>query len=135
MYTAAIEAYITLGPTKGAFMKTSLVPAFLSAVILSGCAATQTSLQGASVELTSEKPQGCRLIGEAVGSQGNAWTGDFTKDSNLLQGARNDLRNRAAAKGGNVVHVQAANNSSAFGSMGTTNSTVIGNVYFCSQRS
>jgi hypothetical protein len=115
-------------------MKSSLIPVFLSAVVLSGCAAVQTSPQGATVELTSEKPQGCRLIGEAVGSQGNSLTGDFTKDSNLLQGARNDLRNKASTMGGNVVHVQAANNSSAFGSMGTTNSTVIGNVYFCSQR-
>lgn len=103
------------------------------ASILSACSSIQVSPQGSSVELSMEKPQNCRLIGEAVGSQGNQLTGDFTKDSDLLQGARNDLRNKASAMGGNVVHIQAMNNSSAFGSMGTTSSTVIGVVYYCSK--
>nr|WP_314860123.1 DUF4156 domain-containing protein [uncultured Undibacterium sp.] len=115
-------------------MKFCFTPVVIAAIALSGCAAIQTTPQGAAVELASERPQGCKLLGEAVGSQGNSFTGDFTKDSDLLQGARNDLRNKAVAMGGNVVHVQAANNSSAFGSMGTTNSSVIGNVYSCPQR-
>ncbi len=111
-----------------------IVPTILILSTLGGCAATQVSASGSSVELVSEKPQGCRYLGEAVGSQGNSFTGDFTTDSDLLVGARNSLRNKAGAMGGNVVHVQAMNNSSAFGSMGTTNSTFIGLVYLCSQR-
>jgi hypothetical protein len=117
---------------QGVFMDHRTVIFVVSSLVLSGCA-TQTTSQGSAVELSTEKPQGCRYIGEAVGSQGNSLTGDFTKDSNLIQGARNDIRNNAGAMGGNYVHVQAANNSSAFGSLGTTNSTVIGNVYFCTR--
>ncbi|TXI91259.1 MAG: DUF4156 domain-containing protein [Burkholderiaceae bacterium] len=100
-------------------------------LFVAGCAAIQVTPQGAAVELVLDKPQACRFVGEAIGSQGNSLTGDFTKDSDLLMGARNDLRNKAAAMGGNVVHVQNTHNSSAFGSLGTTNSSVIGNVYFC----
>lgn len=114
-------------------MKFGIISAAVSVLLLTSCAAIQPTAQGAKVELATEKPNGCKLLGEAVGSQGNSFTGDFTKDSNLLQGARNDLRNKAAEMGGNVVHIHATQNSSAFGSMGTTNSSVIGNVYSCRQ--
>jgi hypothetical protein len=112
----------------------SHIAIFVCTLTLIGCAAIKVTPQGAAVELAMEKPQGCKLLGEAVGSQGNSLTGDFTKDSDLLQGARNDLRNKAAAMGGNVVHVQAMQTSSAYGSMGTTNSSVVGLVYSCPQR-
>ena len=112
-------------------MKVGIFSLVIASTILAGCSATKTTELGSTVLLTNERPVDCKALGEAVGSQGNSWTGDLTKDADLLQGARNDLRNKAAAMGGNVVHIQALNNSSAFGSMGTTNSTVIGQVYFC----
>jgi Domain of unknown function (DUF4156) len=92
----------------------------------------QTTPEGTLVELVNDKPQGnCRPLGEAVGSQGNWFTGDYTSNRNLMLGARNDLRNQAAAMGGNLVHVQNLSNTNAHGSLGTTNTTVVGMVYNC----
>lgn len=64
------------------FMKTQSVTwaALVSAVVLAGCAATQATQQGAAVEIVTQKPAGCRLLGEVVGSQGNVFSGDFTTD-------------------------------------------------------
>ncbi|MEZ5706009.1 MAG: DUF4156 domain-containing protein [Burkholderiaceae bacterium] len=64
-----------------------------------GCATTETTSKGATVEIVTERPTGCRLLGEAVGKQGNAFTGDFISNENLMIGARNDLKNKAAAMG------------------------------------
>lgn len=105
-----------------------LLPIFLFA----GCSAISTTPEGKSVELVTEKPPGnCKPLGDVVGSQGNWFTGDYTSNKNLLVGARNDLRNKAAEMGGNYVWVQDSNNTNAWGSLGTTNTTVLGVVYSC----
>jgi hypothetical protein len=99
---------------------------------MASCAAIQTTTQGTLVELTNDRPTGdCKALGEVIGSQGNWFTGDVTSNKNLMLGARNDLRNKAAALGGNVVHVQNLSNTNASGSAGTTNTTVTGMVYKC----
>lgn len=104
----------------------------LSVLLLAGCSANPTTPQGKSVELVTEKPTGnCKPLGDAVGSQGNWFTGDYTSNKNLLVGARNDLRNKAAEMGGNYVWVQNSSNTNAWGSLGTTNTTVLGVVYRC----
>jgi Domain of unknown function (DUF4156) len=109
-----------------------LLAVCVATVLLSACSAIQTTPAGAIVELVNDKPQGnCRALGEAVGSQGNWFTGDYTSNRNLMVGARNDLRNQAAAMGGNLVHVQNVSNTNAHGSSGTTNTTVVGMVYKC----
>ena len=108
--------------------------AAVSVLALAGCAATQVSQQGAAVEIVTQKPTGCRLIGEVVGSQGNVFSGDFTTDENLLIGARNDLRNKAAAMGGNVVHAQDALHSTHPNSRGAVKSTVVGSVFACPRK-
>lgn len=108
--------------------------AAVSALVLAGCAATQTTQQGADVEIVTQKPAGCRLLGEVVGSQGNVFSGDFTTDENLLIGARNDLRNKAAAMGGNLVHAQDALHSTHPNSRGAIKSTVVGSVFACPRK-
>ncbi len=102
-----------------------------TATVLAGCAATQATQQGAQVELVTQKPAGCRLLGEAVGTQGNVFSGDFTTNENLMIGARNDLRNKAASMGGNVVQVQNTLNAAHPYSSGAVKSTVVGNVFAC----
>lgn len=99
--------------------------------LLAGCSATPVSQQGAAVELTTERPKNCKLLGEVIGSQGNAFSGDFTSDEKLMQGARNDLRNKAATMGANVVQVQSAQNSTHPYSAGAIKSTVIGAAFAC----
>ena len=106
----------------------------IAAAFVSGCAAIPTTSEGAKVELVNDKPTGnCKALGEVIGSQGNWFTGDVTSNESLMLGARNDLRNKAVAIGGNVVHVQNLSNTNAWGSAGTTNTTVVGQVYKCQQ--
>ena len=66
-----------------------------------------------------------------MGSQGNWFTGDFTSNENLMIGARNELKNNAAALGGNYVLLQTAQDHAAYGSLGTTAYTVLGHAYEC----
>ena len=104
----------------------------VSAFLVSGCSAIPMTPEGRSVELVTEKPAGnCKPLGDAVGSQGNWLTGDYTSNKNLLIGARNNLRNKAAKMGGNYVWVQNSSNTNAWESRGTTNTTVLGVVYRC----
>lgn len=113
-------------------MKMKIAATFILPVFLIGCSATSTTRQGEAVELGTEKPAAsCRPLGDAVGSQGNWLTGDYTSNKNLLIGARNDLRNQAGQMGGNYVWVQNTANTNAWGSTGTTNTTVLGVVYRC----
>ena len=115
-------------------MKNQRVACFASLAIVmavAGCASTETTSKGAGVEIVTERPTGCRLLGEAVGKQGNAVTGVFIYNDNLMIGARNDLRNKAAAMGGNVVQAQSTLNGTHPYSSGAISSTVIGNVYAC----
>jgi hypothetical protein len=76
-------------------------------------------------------------LGEATGNQGNFFTGAWTSNENLETGARNDLKNKAAGMGGNVV-VLLTNRAGVTGSAGQyggsmqqTNVTVTGTVYRC----
>lgn len=115
-------------------MKNRRITGFAMLVItlgVVGCAATETTSKGAAVEIVTERPTGCRLLGEAVGKQGNAFTGDFISNENLMIGARNDLKNKAAAMGGNVVQAQSMLNGTHPYSSGAISSTVIGNVFAC----
>jgi Domain of unknown function (DUF4156) len=108
------------------------LPILLSVFLFAGCSAISTTPEGKSVELVTQKPPGnCKPLGDVVGSQGNWFTGDYTSNKNLLVGARNDLRNKAAEMGGNYVWVQDSSNTNAWGSLGTTNTTVLGVVYRC----
>jgi hypothetical protein len=113
-------------------VKVNAAVSILLPALLIGCSAIPTTREGSSVELVTEKPGGnCKPLGDAIGSQGNWFTGDYTSNKNLLMGARNDLRNKAAKMGGNVAWVQNSSNTNAWGSLGTTNTTVLGVVYRC----
>ena len=105
----------------------------LLGVLIAGCAAVQVLPEARAIELVNEPPDRtiCEFLGEVVGSQGNFITGDYTSNKNLVIGARNELRNEASKLGANVVYVQDHKNTSAHGSLGTTNTTVVGKAYRC----
>lgn len=100
---------------------------------LAACAANAVRPEASTVEIVNEPPDKtrCRFLGEVVGSQGNWFTGDWTSNQNLVVGARNELRNETQNLGGNIVYVQDMKNTNAWGSLGTTNTTVIGKAYRC----
>ncbi|HRL52913.1 MAG TPA: DUF4156 domain-containing protein [Acidovorax temperans] len=106
----------------------------LATVLLAGCSATPVTQQGAAVEIVNERPGNCKVLGEVVGSQGNVFSGDFTTNENLMIGARNDLRNKAAAIGANVVQMQNSLNATHPYSAGAIKSTLIGTAFVCPKR-
>jgi len=90
-------------------------------------------------------PKGCKYLGQVVGNQGNFFTGGFTSNRNLEEGAMNDMRNKAAKLGANYIQL-VTNRAGSTGSMGgsfgadggsfgggsqQTNVTNLGNAYKC----
>jgi len=110
-----------------------------SIVFLFGCAAKQAS-PGAERIFISDMapPTDCRFVGEVQGTQGNFWTSDFTSDRNILDGARNEMRNEAFSLGANYVMVETqshSNNTAHYSLGGTYASVIIGNAYYCPDKS
>ena len=101
-------------------------------VILACSCSSIPILPGAErIEIVNELPNKSQYIflGEVVGSQGTWITGDWTSNENLIIGARNELRNKALALGGDIVVIQSSDSTNAYGSSGTTNTTIVGKVY------
>ena len=104
--------------------------------VLLGCAATPVNPGAGNIRLTNTEPgTQCRYLGEVTGRQGGWPSGPFTPNENLEEGARNNLKNKAAALGANVVHlVSSQSGVSAGGSGGgsqTTLVTYVGAAYHC----
>jgi hypothetical protein len=108
------------------------------ALALLGCAAKPINPGAESVRLTNNEPgRDCKFLGDVTGNQGNLFTGPWTSNANLETGARNDIKNRAAAMGGNLVAIltQRAAQTGSYGQQGgssqQTDVVMTGNVYRC----
>src|SRR4051812_9254343 len=86
-------------------------------LLVVGCAAAKIKPGADKVRFAHNEPTGCKYLGEATGNQGNFFTGGWTSNSNLETGARNELKNKAAELGGNVV-VLLTNRAGQTGSYG-----------------
>lgn len=64
------------------------------------CVAPALSASGATVQLTKGEPAGCQELGDVSATGGG---GNFTSADHKLTVARNQLREKTAAMGGNVV--------------------------------
>lgn len=119
-------------------MITSRIAIYASLLTLAGCAAKPLLPGGAGIVLSKEPaPASCRYLGEVRGTQGNFWTAEFTSDHDLVNGARNELRNSAFALGANYVKIESESFSPNTGedSLGGLYSVVIiGNAYDCDQQ-
>ncbi len=74
---------------------------------LVGCSSTPLNPGASRVVVSTENaPKGCKFRGMVVGEQGGAWSGAWTSNKNLQQGALNDLRNKADTLGANYVVLQ-----------------------------
>ena len=115
--------------------KVTIVTLLLSG--LAGCAAKPLLPGGDLVRLSRQPaPEGCRFLGEVRGTQGNFWTAEFTSDANLINGARNELRNAARALTANYVQIEteSISHNTATGSVGGAYSAVvIGNAFSCEE--
>ncbi|MGE7085505.1 DUF4156 domain-containing protein [Achromobacter xylosoxidans] len=113
----------------------SRIASFLAcATALAACAPIALTPGAASVRITHNEPgKECVFPGDVTGSQGNFLAGAITSNADMETGARNDLKNRAAAMGGNVVYLltQRAGQTGGKDHMEQTNVTLSGNVYRC----
>ncbi len=118
-------------------MKISIVCVVVAAtaVMISACAPTSLMHPTASqVRVTNNEPgKACTFLGDVTGSQGNFLLGAITSNADLETGARNDIKNKASALGGNVVYLitQRAGQTGGKNHQEQTNVTLSGNVYRC----
>ena len=106
-----------------------------------GCSAIKIQPGAERILVTNNMPpKGCKYLGAVTGGQGNFFTGAYTSNKRLAEGANNDLRNKAAAMGANYVQIEFANagatgggggGSYGGGHFGQTDVTKSGNAYFC----
>jgi hypothetical protein len=114
-------------------------PSVLALALMAGCAATPLQPGAELVRITHIEPNSgeCKWLGDVTGSQGNSYTGQYTTNANLETGARNDLKNKAATLGGNLVVMitERTGESGNFGLDGAlvhrTDVTLTGSVYRC----
>ncbi len=111
---------------------------YIFAVItLSACQAIPLESGAEKVRLTHQEPTNCKFLGDVTGSQGNEFTGELTSNAAMETGARNDIKNKAYAMGGNVVYLltHRAGQTADYGAYGgdsyQSNVTLTGNVYKC----
>lgn len=89
-------------------------------------------------------PKACHYVGQVTGNQGNFFTGAWTSNRNLEEGAMNDLKNQASRLGANYIQLVTnragvtgsvssfGNSGGAFGGRSQqTNVTDLGNAYTC----
>lgn len=108
-------------------------------ILLVGCAAKPLLPGGESIILSKDPtPAGCEFLGEVQGNQGNFWTATFTSDADLINGARNEVRNAAYALRANYVKIETesfSHNTADDSLGGTYSAVVIGNAFRCSEES
>jgi len=124
-------------------MKNSVgVKVAVLSIMLAGCAATPLIPQANRIIASpNPAPKNCKYVGQVVGNQGNFFSGSYTSNQHLEEGAMNDMKNKAATLGANYIQLitnRAGNTGSIGGSNGIisghseqTNVTNVGNAYIC----
>ncbi|MEQ9746382.1 DUF4156 domain-containing protein [Pectobacterium actinidiae] len=113
-------------------MQVRILLGLSAAVLLAGCSSTsQLSAAGQAVTFTDTKPGSeCQLLGQASGSQSN-WLAGNHGDGSSLRSAANDLRNNAAAMGGNTIYGATSPSETFWSSFAPLDSKMNGSVYKC----
>lgn len=118
-------------------MKKLFVSALIAgAVLLAGCSANELKPGAERVRITNQEPKDCQFLGMVTGHQGNSFTGAYTSNTNLEQGALNTARNEAYALGADtlVILTQRAGVTGSWAYQQETNVILSGNAYKCSNR-
>ncbi|MCQ8232536.1 DUF4156 domain-containing protein [Pectobacterium carotovorum] len=113
-------------------MQVRILLGLSAAVLLAGCSSTsQLSAVGQAVAFTDTKPGSeCQLLGQASGSQSN-WLAGNHSDGSSMRSAANDLRNKAAAMGGNTIYGATSPSETFWSSFAPLDSKMNGSVYKC----
>ena len=118
-------------------------------ILITGCSSIQLNPNANRIiASTNPAPRACHYLGQVVGNQGNYFTGGWTSNANLEEGAMNDLKNKANNLGANYVQIITSragitgsmggsfnqDNGYVSGSSSQTNVTNVGNAYKCPPR-
>lgn len=101
-------------------------------VVLAGCSTTnQLTTAGAGVKFVNSQPGAeCQYLGDITGVQ-STWFSGNASESSSMRGAANDLRNKAAAMGGNSVYGADSTQASMWSAFVPLDNKMIGKVYHC----
>ncbi|EAM4483914.1 DUF4156 domain-containing protein [Salmonella enterica] len=104
-----------------------------AALLMAGCSSSnELTAAGQNVRFVEDKPGAeCQLIGTATGKQSNWFSGQHSEEGGSMRGAANDLRNQAAAMGGNVLYGVSSPSQGMLSSFVPTASEMNGQVYKC----
>ncbi|EGY1539366.1 DUF4156 domain-containing protein [Salmonella enterica] len=104
-----------------------------AALLMAGCSSSnELTAAGQNVRFVEDKPGAeCQLIGTATGKQSNWFSGQHCEEGGSMRGAANDLRNQAAAMGGNVLYGVSSPSQGMLSSFVPTASEMNGQVYKC----
>lgn len=113
-------------------MRIKMLLGLSAAMLLAGCSTThQLDASGQQVKFTDDKPDSqCQLLGEVAGVQSN-WLSGSGGSGSSMRGAANDLRNKAAAMGGNTIYGANSPTQNFLSSFIPVESKMIGQVYKC----
>ena len=97
--------------------------------LLAGCVSPATSLDESAKYVHLRMDAGfdaneCHWLGEVTGSEGHWFSYLFFANDLLVQGAMNDIKNRAKQLGANTVYIVAPQDF-------TTSFTIMGSAYRC----
>ncbi|MBT0724118.1 DUF4156 domain-containing protein [Rosenbergiella sp. S61] len=112
----------------------SVIPVLLAVLVVAGCssAGNQLNAAGQNVRFVDQQPGAeCHYIGTASGEQSNWFSGQQIEGGNSLRGAANNLRNRAAEMGGNVIYNASTPGLSLVSSFVPVATKMSGQVYKC----
>lgn len=101
-------------------------------LLLAGCSATNDLTRaGTQVRFVENQPSSdCQLLGQVTGTQSN-WLSGVNNDTSALRGAANNLRNKAAEMGGNVIFDASSPSETLLSSFVPVDSKMVGSVYKC----
>jgi hypothetical protein len=101
---------------------------------LTACSTAELSGKGKDIEVVTQLDRkGCKNLGPVYGKGGGSFGGAWISDEKLMEYASNDLRNKAAEKGANLVVAQPHQMGQTSGQYGgsTSTATVTGVAYNC----
>ncbi|PHM72059.1 DUF4156 domain-containing protein [Xenorhabdus sp. KJ12.1] len=103
-----------------------------SVLLLAGCTTNnQLTSAGSGVRFVDTQPGNeCQRLGEVTGTQSN-WLNGVGSESSSMRGAANDLRNKAAEMGGNVIYGVNSPSEGLLNSFIPLDSKMVGQVYKC----
>ena len=107
---------------------------FFAAALLTGCstAGNQLTSGGQDVRFVDEQPAAqCKFLGTITGEQSNWLSNQGTEGGSSMRGAANDLRNKAASMGGNVIYGASTPGLSVISNFVPLATKMSGQIYKC----